>query len=60
MDALGDGLVTMANGALTALDGVMSPLTAAVGVLIAGFAWLAVIELETLARQGTKPDISRH
>lgn len=59
MDALANGLVTVFNGLRTLLDGLLTPV-ATMGILIAGaLVWLALIELDELNRQGTKPEIER-
>lgn len=57
MNVLTNGLVTLYNGARTTLDGVVSPVPLLVIVLAASFAWLALIELDELDRQGRKPEI---
>lgn len=60
MEALSAGLVTVANGLIAVLGQVTSPFAVAVGLLAAAFSWLAVVELEDLDRQGTKPETPRH
>jgi len=59
MDALANGLITVFNGMQTLLDGLLTPI-AAMGVAIgAALVWIALIELDELNRQGTKPEIER-
>lgn len=59
MDALANGLITVVNGLQTLLDGLLTPI-AAMGVVIgAALVWIALIELDELNRQGTKPEIER-
>jgi len=59
MDALANGLVTVANGARTLADGVLTPVALMCAVIAASLVWLALIELDELNRQGTKPEIER-
>lgn len=59
MDALANGLITVFNGLQTLLDGLLTPI-AAMSIAIGGaFVWIALIELDELNRQGTKPEIER-
>jgi len=59
MDALANGLVTILNG-LRALGGGLLTATALMTIVIAvSLAWIALIELDELNRQGTKPEIGR-
>lgn len=59
MDTLANGLITVVNGLQTLLDGLLTPI-AAMGVAIgAALVWIALIELDELNRQGTKPEIER-
>lgn len=60
METLGNGLITLANGAWVLLDVVFSPVTFVVALLAAGLVWLALIEVDELDRQGTKPEIGIH
>lgn len=60
MDAISAGLVTLANGALSAFAAAASPVTVAVALCALSLAWLAAIRLEELDRQGTKPTVARH
>lgn len=60
MEILGNGLVTLANGALGALLSLASPLVIAGVALAAGLIWLALIEVDELNRKGTKPEVGRH
>lgn len=60
MDILGNGLVTLANGALTALTSIADPVIL-VGIAMAlSLLWLALVEVDELDRQGTKPEVGRH
>ena len=60
MDALAAGLVTLLNGLFKAIGALASPVVIATVLAAAALAWLAVIEIEELNRQGTKPGIGRH
>lgn len=58
-ELLAAGAITILNGAWTAVTAVVHPITLAVLVLGASFAWLALLEADELDRQGTKPEIAR-
>lgn len=60
MDTITNGLITIANGLLDLASRVVSPITVLVVLLVASYAWLCLIELDELDRQGTKPEIGRH
>ena len=60
METLGNGIITLANGAWLAVDMVVSPITLALAALGAGLLWLALIECDELDRQGTKPEVGLH
>lgn len=60
MDMLGNGLVTLANGAQSALSGLLSPMGIAMCIIGVSLSWLALVEVELLNRQGAKPRIGRH
>lgn len=60
MDILGNGLVTLANGAWTAIGSVASPLTLAGIAMALGLFWLSLIEVDELNRQGDKPEVRQH
>ena len=60
MDALGTGLILIANGLLQMLGRVADPITLIGLVLAVSLFWLAGIEIEELNRQGTKPEVGRH
>lgn len=60
MDAIGTGLILIANGGLQIVSQLAS-LATVVGVIAAGSLWwLATMEIEELNRQGVKPDVTRH
>lgn len=59
MDALANGLVTIVNGLWAIVDGLLSPVALMSIVIAASLAWIALIELDELNRQGTKPEIER-
>jgi hypothetical protein len=60
MEALGTGLVLIANGALVIVRQLADFYTV-VGVIAAiSLWWLATMEIEELNRQGVKPDVARH
>lgn len=56
---LAAGLITIVNGAWSIVDTLVHPLTFVLLILGASFAWLALLEKDELARQGTKPEIGR-
>lgn len=60
MEILGNGLITLANGALSALLSLASPLTIAGVLMGVSLLWLALMEVEELDRQGSKPEVGRH
>lgn len=60
MDALGTGLILMANGLLTMVGELASPVTVMGVILVVAAGWLATVEIEELDRMGTKPDVGRH
>lgn len=60
MEALSATLVTIGNGIVAIAGDLASPFTIAVAALAASFAWMAVVDLEDLARQGNKPAAQRH
>ena len=60
MGDLTNGIITMANGAMTAASSAFNPV-AIIGVLmILGLAWICLIELDAVDRQGSKPEVGRH
>lgn len=60
MEALGTGLVLVANGALTIVAQFADLKTVVGAVAAVSLWWLATIEVEELNRQGVKPDVARH
>jgi hypothetical protein len=60
MDALAYGLVTLLNGVRDAVNAVVHPVALAFIVCAVALAWLAMVEVDLLNRQGTKPRIGRH
>lgn len=50
----------MVNGLLTIVGALASPLTIALAISAVSLAWLALIEIDELDRQGTKPEIGMH
>ena len=60
MDALGSGLVTLVNGLLAVLGALGNPVSLALVAIGASLAWLALVRIEELDRQGTKPTVTRH
>lgn len=60
MDALGTGLILIANGFMQMAGHVLDPISIIGVFLLAAALWLAGIETEELNRQGTKPEIGRH
>jgi hypothetical protein len=60
MDALASGLITLLNGARAMALATLSPVAMAVIICAVSMAWLAMVEVELLNRQGTKPRVGRH
>lgn len=60
MDPIGNGLITFVNGLQSLIGVALSPFAIAVVVAISALAWLALIEIEELDRQGGKPEVGRH
>lgn len=60
MSDLGNSLFTLLNGAANILTALAHPLVWVVLTMAAGFAWLALVELDDVNRRGTKPFIGRH
>lgn len=60
MDAFSHGLVTLLNGVRYAVTGLASPVVIALVICGVALAWLALVEIDLLNRQGTKPRIGRH
>lgn len=60
MDILGSGLITLLNGFLAMLGALASPIAIAVVLCAAGLGWFALLEIDELDRQGTKPEVGRH
>ncbi|MFA5566681.1 MAG: hypothetical protein WC184_11220 [Acidimicrobiia bacterium] len=60
MDALGSGLITLANGFYTVTQRIVSPTSAAVLIIVLGTAIMGAARLEELDRKSAKPQIGRH
>lgn len=60
MENLTNGLVTMVNGALVAGSNAFNPIVIIGALMIAGLAWICLIELDEVDRQGSKPEVGRH
>lgn len=60
MDELASGIITLLNGIWMALTSLASPLVLAGVAMAAGLLWLALIEVDDLDRQGSKPVVERH
>jgi hypothetical protein len=59
MDVLGNGAITVFNGLLGMVTMAFSPMVIVGVILASSFVWLALIELDELDRQGSKPEIGR-
>lgn len=59
METLANGFVTLTNGMLTLLSGVVTPVGLMTGIVAASWVWIALVELDELNRQGSKPEIGR-
>lgn len=60
MEALTAGLTTIANGVLSALGALGSPVAIALMLSAASLSWLALVEIHELDRLGAKPNVTRH
>lgn len=60
MDVVANGLVAIANGALSALSAVMSPVSFAIVVAALCLGWLARLELDELNRHTNRTEVRRH
>lgn len=59
MNVLTNGLITIVNGAYKFVEQVLSPISLVILVIAGSLIWLALIEIDELNRQGTKPEIGR-
>ena len=60
METIGNGLLTIVNGAWALADKVVSPVSLILILLGAGLAWFVLLEFDELDRQGTKPEVGTH
>lgn len=60
MDALDAGFDTIANGVLSIVHTLGSPVGVALILCAVSLAWLALVEIHELDRLGTKPNVTRH
>jgi hypothetical protein len=60
MDALAAGFYTIANGVLSIVRTLGSPVGVALILCAVSLAWLALVEIHELDRLGTKPHVTRH
>lgn len=59
MESLANGLITVFNGLQTLLAGLLTPIVMMSIIIGGAFVWIALIELDEINRQGTKPEIGR-
>jgi hypothetical protein len=59
MDVFANGIITIVNGLRAVTGGLVNPLSVMAILTAAGLVWLALIELDEINRQGTKPEIER-
>jgi hypothetical protein len=59
MQELSNGFITLYNGAVALVSGLVSPVVLLAALVGASFLWLGLIELDELNRQGTKPEVER-
>lgn len=59
MNVFSNGAVTLFNGFLELVGAATSPMTLVGALLGVSLLWLALIEIDELDRQGTKPEIGR-
>jgi hypothetical protein len=60
MDVLADGLVSLFNGVYFALRTALSPVSLFLIVSGTCLAWLARLEIASLDRKASKPEVGRH
>jgi hypothetical protein len=60
MDAFSSGLITTLNGLFGLVTALASPVVLAIVFTAGALAWLGLVELELLNRQGAKPRVGRH
>lgn len=60
MEKIGSSLITLANGFVELVIGVVHPLVLITIALGLSLTWLALIERDELDRLGTKPEIGQH
>lgn len=59
MQLLSNGAISVFNGLITMLGAVLEPVTFIVLILGGSLAWLGLIELDEIDRQGRKPEIGQ-
>lgn len=59
MEVFANGIVTIVNGLRAVTGGLVNPLSVMAILTAVGLVWLALIELDEINRQGTKPEIER-
>lgn len=60
MSTFGQGLVILVNGVVDIVGRVLSPVAFCAVVVIAGFAWMARLEVDDMNRDAAKPEIGMH
>lgn len=60
MTIFSNSLITLLNGAFDFITRLFSPVSIIIILLIASLVWMALLEMDEMNRQGTKPEVGRH
>ena len=60
MNTFVDSFISLLNGLFVMTNAAKNPLFIVGVLLIISFSWLALLEIDELNRQGSKPEVGRH
>ena len=60
MRIFSNSLITLTNGAFDFITRLFSPVSVILILLVISLAWMALLEMDEMNRQGTKPEVGRH
>jgi hypothetical protein len=60
MTIFSNSLITLTNGAFDFITRLFSPVSIILILLVISLSWMALLEMDEMNRQGTKPDVGRH
>jgi hypothetical protein len=60
MRIFSNSLITLTNGAFDFITRLFSPVSIILILLVISLAWMALLEMDEMNRQGTKPEVGRH